>query len=137
MQIFLPYSSPLETAKVLDSRRLNKQISECNLILSAAENPKSLVRNHPIYKMYHDHLEFVANYMSCLSAVKNKHYIQAEYYSKQCLILMPDFLDDADWYFDNFKKRLYTKDPEFYSIFKSYGTSVHNYYFVNEEWLKY
>ena len=37
----------------------------------------------------------------------------------------------------NFKKRLYTKDPEFYKRWEYLGKTEANYYFVNENWVKY
>jgi len=123
------------TAKVLDPRRLNKQVLECDWILHAG--PDSRVRNHPIYKMYKDNLEFVEYYRKCMSSFRSKWYGDANAYSDKALSILPDFLRNADWYFDNFKKRLYTKDPEFYKQFESYGTSEHNYYYVNGEWLEY
>ena len=51
MQIFLPYKNVFETAKCLDNRRLNKQITECNQILDAIDGAKAWC-NHPITKMY-------------------------------------------------------------------------------------
>lgn len=135
MQIFLPYSSPLETAKILDPRRLNKQILECSWILNADE--KSRVRNHPIYKMYYGNLDFVILYQQVLQAVKDGDFNYATELNLKCYDVYPEFLRDADWYFDNFKRRLYTKDSEFYKIFESYGTSDNNYYFVDGGWVKY
>ena len=35
MQIFIPYPSPIDVAKCLDPRRLNKQILECDQIMKA------------------------------------------------------------------------------------------------------
>lgn len=55
---FLPYPSFIESAKVLDYRRLNKQILECDQILKAIEKENSGFQgkigwvNHPATKMW-------------------------------------------------------------------------------------
>lgn len=46
-----------------------------------------------------------------------------------------------DWhtqdYYDQMKRRLYTKDPEHYKQWAHLGTSDENWYFVDCEWRKY
>ena len=37
-------------------------------------------------------------------------------------------------YFDNMKRRLYTKDKEHYKQFEFLGESNQNYYFVDGKW---
>ena len=136
MQIFLPYIEPIEVAKTLDSRRLNKQIIECDWILDAEEkNTRS--QYHPIYKMYKDNLDFVLDYKMCLDMYRLGFISDAELFNKRALLELPDFLKDADWYFDNFKSRLFTKDNAFYKKFEKYGKSYTNYYFVDGKWKKY
>jgi len=136
MQIFLPFINPKEVASVLDPRRLNKQIIECDWILNAGVN-NTRAQYHPIYKMYKDNLDFVKFYQECLIAYRGGN----ESLSKKCcnmaLSVLPEFFKDAQWYFDNFKKRLYTKDPNYYALFESYGQSQVNYYYVDGEWLEY
>lgn len=50
MQVFI-VGTPLETAMALDSRRLNKQIIECQQILDAL-NGKKAWSNHPCVLQY-------------------------------------------------------------------------------------
>jgi hypothetical protein len=52
MQTFLPYPSYVESARALDSRRLNKQRVECKQILKAIFNPESGWSSHPATKMW-------------------------------------------------------------------------------------
>jgi len=137
MQVFLPFKSVYETAQCLDPRRFNKQIIECNWILSAIENPKLRCAHHPIVLMYKEHPSFIEAYKNCLIAYRSKDYVAAVEYSEHAEKLKPSFLEDADWYFDNFKRRLYTKEKKFYSKFESYGESHSNYYHVNNEWKEY
>lgn len=53
MQVFVPYSSPLDCANALwkDSKRFNKQIIEYKQILAAIDR-KKVWKNHPICLMY-------------------------------------------------------------------------------------
>lgn len=136
MQIFLPYIEPIKVAECLDNKRLNKQIIECNWILEAKDkNTRS--QYHPIYKMYKDNLDFIKHYCNCLDFFRKGYYNDSVNFSKMALNVIPDFLKDAEWYFDNFKSRLYTKDPIFYYYFENYGKSYNNYYFVDNNWKKY
>ena len=57
MQIFLPYKSITLSAKVLDNKRLNKQILEAeNLIFAMYENNNKFYKNHPVRKMWEGHV---------------------------------------------------------------------------------
>ena len=50
----------------------------------------------------------------------------------------PDFLKNAEWYFENMKNRLFTKDKQYYSqYFPTAVESYSNYYYVNGEWREY
>ena len=51
MNVFV-IGSPIETAKCLDPRRLNKQIIECKQILKAIDGETKAWANHPATKMY-------------------------------------------------------------------------------------
>ena len=66
MQIFIPYEDTFETAKVLDNKRLNKQIIECRQIISAAFGESTAWRNHPVVLMYKDYTPWVNWYMHVL-----------------------------------------------------------------------
>lgn len=137
MQIFLPYKSAFDSADALDPLLLNKQIIECKQILSAILGKTKAWRNHPVTRMYENNQIFLVQYMQCLSAFRSGDLELAKYYSNMAERFKPEFLKDADWYFDNFKKRLYTKDPDKYSRFYSYGESHSNYYYVGDKWVEY
>ena len=135
MQIFLPYVEPFSVAKVLDLRRLRKQILECDWLIGGVKNNTRAIY-HPITQMYKGNLDFIEHYRDCL-----KLYLQGSPLSLsesyKALDCTPDFLKDADWYFDNFKKRLYTKDPVYYAGFSRWGQSYSNYYYVGGVWKEY
>ncbi len=63
MQTFLPYPDFVESARVLDNRRLNKQIVEVLQIHNALENGGGW-RNHPAVKMWIGYEEFLLTYGS-------------------------------------------------------------------------
>ena len=132
MQVFLPHKDVYRTARCLDKKRLHKQIIECKQILSALDGTSKGWRNHPVTKMYENHKEFLVLYMNCLNFFRQGLFVQAKEVSKMCAECLPSFVNDE--YCDNFKRRLYTKDPIYYSVFEEFGTSYINMYFVNNEW---
>jgi hypothetical protein len=68
VQTFLPYASFQESAKELDSKRLNKQILECYQILKvlSSDDPKAAWRNHPAVKMWRGHEFALWNYVQAM-----------------------------------------------------------------------
>ena len=56
----------LETAMVLDMKRLNKQIIECKQILNAISGLSNAWRNHPAVIQYRKHTDWLTAYMHCL-----------------------------------------------------------------------
>lgn len=65
MQTFMPYRDFDKTAKVLDSKRLNKQILECYQVLNVLSNPSPTAgwRNHPAVVMWRNHEFSLYNYV--------------------------------------------------------------------------
>ena len=92
-------------------------------------------KNHPCNFMYKDHIEWIKLYRDCLIAYKNKDYELCKSLSKQAEKIQPDFL--CEELYDNFKRRLYTKDPSLYKRWEHLGKSDANYYYVDGNWLKY
>lgn len=134
MQIFIPYPSPIEVAKCLDPKRLNKQIIECGQIIKAIRGETKAWVNHPIVKMYADHLRWVEFYKACLESYKNSPDL-AEFWSAQADMVRPFWMTDA--LCRSHKRRLVAKDPQFYKAFWVYGISAINYYIVDNKVLGY
>ena len=141
MQVFI-VGTPLETAMALDKRRLNKQIIECKQILDALEGAKAW-RNHPAILQYRGYTGWLIAYQSCLryyykgTYVKNTCY-DCEVVLRNCLAaerlcesLTPPF--HTKEYFDQMKRRLYTKDPDYYRQWEHLGKSEINYYWSQDE----
>lgn len=141
MQVFI-IGTPLETARALDRKRLNKQIIECQQILDALNGAKAW-SNHPCVLQYRGYEEWLNFYLDCLFYYRS--YLCEENWTKQeslilksqscsrfAMDLRPPF--HTQEYFSQMKKRLYTKDKEHYKQWEWLGKSDENYYFVDGQW---
>ena len=129
MQVFI-VGSPLETAMALDNRRLNKQIIECKQILDAL-NGKKAWSNHPCVLQYRGYEKWLKYYLRVL----HNWYVGGvphQFYDDVANKTRPPF--HTQEYFDQMKRRLYTKDPVHYAQWAHLGTSEDNWYFVDYEW---
>lgn len=129
MQVFI-VGTPFETARALDKRRLNKQIIECQQILDALNGAKAW-SNHPCVLQYRGYEEWLKLYKYILEAYRYPH-ASAIYYDLVADKCRPPF--HTQEYFDQMKRRLYTKDPVHYAQWENLGESEDNWYFVDGEW---
>lgn len=147
MQVFIPYPEPIDCAKALwnDKKRFNKQIIECRQILEAMSGNKRW-SNHLVTKMYkkdrmwlYDYLSCFINYRESKTALSKKDELlfseKALYDNSIANEDRPDFITEE--LCDQNKRRLYTKSPELYPQFASYGTSEENWYVIDGEIVKY
>lgn len=123
-----------ETAQELDPKRLNRQIQECNWLIGMIEGTIKW-KNHPCNFMYREHHDWLILYRDCLKAYKNKDLEECKRLSEEAEKIKPEFL--CEGLYENFKRRLYTKDSSHYAKWEYLGTSEKNYYFVGGEWLLY
>lgn len=133
MQVFI-VGSPLETAMILDKRRLNKQIIECRQILDAL-NGKKAWSNHPCVLQYRGYEKWLEHYLSCLTLYKHNANIHAKVCSDLAQICKPEW--HTQEYIAQMKRRLFEKDEEYYKQWSYLGKSLDNWYFVDGEWVKY
>lgn len=131
MQVFI-IGSPLETAKALDNLRLNKQIIECKQIISAIEGNIAW-SNHPVVLQYKPYKEWLKLYTFVLEEYRNGNFTTAESVSDAVMSL--EF--HTEEFFNQMKRRLYTKNPQHYSQWSNLGTSDENWYFVDGVMRKY
>jgi hypothetical protein len=136
MQVFI-IGTPLETAMALDAKRLNKQIIEGNQIMKAIVGETKAWANHPCTLMYRakGYDIWLNAYLICLESYKNKDMEQAEEWNRVASRFAPPFHQKA--YFNQMKRRLFTKNPEHYHQWEHLGTSDENWYFVDGEWRYY
>lgn len=130
MQVFI-VGTPLETAMALDKRRLNKQIVECMQILDALNGAKAW-SNHPCVLQYRDYYKWLELYMCILTAYRNGEGDALSFEAQIKRLPQPPF--HTQEYFNQMKRRLYTKDPVHYAQWAYLGTSEENWYFVDGEW---
>lgn len=133
MQVFVPYSSPIEVAKCLDRKRLYKQVLECRQILNAISGISKAWANHPVVKMYSKHKMWLYYYMNCLACFCYGG--PSQYWSDLADMYKPFFLTEE--FQVQHRRRLYTKSLELYPQFAKYGTSEENWYYVDGKLVRY
>jgi hypothetical protein len=135
MQVFI-VGSAYETAKALDTRRLNRQISEAKTILAALKGAKAW-NHHPCVLQYKGHERWLNNYLSCLMRYQAGKIAGAKVSSLWCKLCTPPF--HTEEFLENMKKRLYTKAPHMYSQWSYLGKSNENWYWspTEKQFIKY
>ena len=129
MQTFLPFSSFVESAKVLDNRRLGKQRVEAYQIYNAITNPAYGWQNHPAVKMWRGYEFGIAYYgeVICREWIKRGFrdtlLPKFEHIMKECdmgSVTPPFWLGDTRFH-DSHKSQLWFKDPIHYRAFEPEG----------------
>lgn len=130
MQTFVPYADFVESAAVLDSRRLNKQLLEGRQVYHIlTENRTSGAWvNHPAVKMWRNYDNALYVYLSAvryecdkrgISTQKNWDAITKMYewnWDRGNRVIMPPWWGDDRVHLSH-RQNLYTKDPEYYAFF--------------------
>lgn len=137
MQVFIPYPTPYDCAlsMVNDTRRMNKQIIECQQILKAIDGYTKAWANHPVTLMYREHRDWQEAYKLCFQYFRLSDMKKAKDWSDIAMKTIPLFITQEMC--DQHKRRLFTKSPQRYPQFADYGTSNENWYFVDGKILKY
>ena len=135
MQVFV-VGSPLETAMALDPKRIRSQIREAHIILAAIHGEGKGWFHHPVVLMYSEpnsvrwlqmYADILEGYLSCYTGLPEL--------DKEAKLITPAF--HTAEYLDQMKRRLFSKNPEYYKQWESLGPSDENWYFVKGEWIKY
>ena len=134
MQIFI-VGTPYETAEILDSIRLNKQLIENKQIMDAILGAGKGWFNHPVVKSYKNHFHWLYYYNLCLFWYSRGDKPMAKKMSDKAMAFKPNF--HTEEYFNQMKRRLFEKDEEYYKQWSYLGKSLDNWYFVDGEWVKY
>ena len=136
MQVFI-IGSPWDTFKSLDKKRLRKQLIECRQILSIYRGETEAWKNHPIVKAYEPYKKWLTVYTWMLEEflLVKSDYLMLMNYNKWLTENAPKF--HTEEYFNQMKRRLFTKNKTFYEGFKHLGESFVNWYYVDNEWLYY
>ena len=129
MQVFI-VGTPMETAKVLDSLRLRKQIIEADQILSAIMG-NGAWSNHPAVLQYRGYENWLKHYRNCLIHYIRGHEVLADIESRYAELMRPEW--HCDEYFNQMRRRLYAKNPEHYAQWAHLGKSEENWYWSQDE----
>ena len=136
MQTFIPDKAFDNSAKILDNKRLNKQILEGYQILKVLNNPdpRAAWRNHPAAKMWEGHEQALFEYIMAMVKQAEFRGIKTDKNKENLFSLRLQTLSNwgnglPKWYnnkeelkriTDSHKANLYRKDPEYYFDFAQY-----------------
>lgn len=130
VQTFVPYSNMYESARILDNKRLNKQLLEGRQIYNILVNNRTTggwVR-HPAVLMWRNYDNALFQYLTAIKyecdergikTQKNWDAIQSMYdwnWSRGDNIVMPPWWGDERIH-QSHRNNLYRKDPEYYAEF--------------------
>lgn len=124
MQTFSPYPSFIETAHVLDNKRLGKQRVECLQILKSLTIPEYGWKHHPIVRMWKGHEIALCHYgMIMCDEWKNRGFqdttkekIKNIYWSLRNngnKYIIPDWMSNRDFHISH-QSNLLRKDYDYY-----------------------
>lgn len=132
MQTFVPFTDFYQSAVVLDSKRLNKQLLEGRQIydILSSQRTKGGWINHPAVKMWRGYNTALYTYLEAvkqacdergISTEKNwsaiEHMRKWDYGTGINLVLPPWWGDDR--VHESHRNNLFVKDPLFYAEFES------------------
>jgi hypothetical protein len=130
MQTFLVSSRFRESASLLDSRRLNKQLLEGRQILGTLAHISDGWKNHPAIKMWEGHPQMLGLYLTAIKDECVKRSIKTDKNWTAISELLKTFRCSASpphWWVDmhllrriiiTHRANLYLKDPVYYERFK-------------------
>jgi hypothetical protein len=90
MQTFLPFADFIESAKVLDNKRLGKQRVENLQILKALLDPNYGWQHHPAVKMWKDYAQSLGLYHCFIVAEWTRRGFQDTTLEKFCRLIEPE-----------------------------------------------
>lgn len=135
MQVFV-VGSPLETAMALSRKHLRNQINEAHVILAAIHGEGKGWIHHPVVLMYSEpnSVRWLQMYADILEGYLDGS-TGLERADREAREIAPEF--HTEKFLIQMKRRLFSKNPEYYKQWESLGPSDENWYFVNKQWVKY
>ena len=139
MQVFVTSPDFVESARVLDNKRCNKQIVECNQMYLAIIGVKQGWRNHCVTRLWEKYqLALMAFATACYDEMKQRGYnptLPALYVCPENLTKrdVPHFLLDSK-FTDAMKSHLLAKDYTFYSKNNWTVPTKSGYYGLNKNY---
>ena len=120
----------------LDKARLRKQVIECHQILAAIHGEGKGWFHHPVVLMYSEpnSVRWLQMYADILEGYLDGS-TGLERADREAREITPEF--HTEKFLIQMKRRLFSKNPEYYKQWESLGPSDENWYFVNKQWVKY
>lgn len=128
MQTFLPYYDFAETASILDTPRLNKQLLEGRQIMTLLLKPDAPqgYAHHPAVKMWRGSEDLLFEYLMQIRMELQKRRVKTSENWGYLLYLQDSFefgIETPTWFTVvnvpmTHRANLYRKDPEHYALFK-------------------
>lgn len=112
-----------------DTRRYNKQLLEIKQILDALNGKKAWSR-HPAVLQYRGCEKWLEHYQRVL-IYYNSLGVEHKFYNEMAIKFSPEW--HCEEYYNQVKRRLYTKNPEHYKQWEHLGRSDENWYWSKEE----
>ena len=129
MQVFI-VGSIYDTVIALDKRRKHKQWVEIQQIIDAIDGKKAW-KNHPCTIQYKEYKYWLILYRTVIEFINMDMHSSAKNISQKAEKFKPEW--HCEEYFNQMKKRLYSKDKEHYKRWASLGESYTNWYWSQEE----
>ena len=131
MQVFV-VGSPLETAMALDPKRLRSQIREVHIILAAIHGESKAWCHHPVVLMYSEpnSVRWLQMYADILEGHLDGS-TGLEIADREAREITPEF--HTEKFLIQMKRRLFSKNPEYYKQWESLGESLRNIYWSPSE----
>ena len=142
MQVFITSDSYTESAKVLDNRRLNKQIIECNQIYKALTGQSKGWANHCVTRLWENNIDGLMYFAWCCYwelKFRGKNPCEPVTDKSTGDAVYPTYFMKIDWWISAMRSHLLAKDSDHYSQFGWNVPAVSGYYAINKDgdWQKY
>lgn len=139
MQTFVPYPSFQQSARVIDNKRLGKQVIEAQQIFKALTLPEYGWKNHPATKMWRGHELSLVNYAEEFNIEwrQRRDKNHGAWLNLLAIVadtdLPPESAKLPGWWgdsrvHDTHKANLLRKDPEHYKHFAYLVKPMEGYY---------
>lgn len=144
MQVFITAPSFIESAKNLDSLRMNKQIIECNQIYKAIIGETDGWKNHCVTRLWWDYPKELMMFAgACYWELQRRGRNPPKpfefcTYKVPTKSELPHFMK-LDWWMSAMRSHLLAKDFVYYSKLNWTETPEYGYYAINKygDWQKY
>lgn len=121
IQTFLPVPDFKECARILDKKRVWKQVIEAKMILDTIKTSRKAWANHPVTRMWRGHEGLLTIYYNTfLRECINERQIRVKAYSEiilpSTIYPLPSWMSDERVY-SSHRSNLLRKDPVYYGKF--------------------